>query len=295
MNIKEECVCVIIPSYNAEAVIQRSLESLLAQTYGNWRAIVIDDGSRDGTFPRIELMAKKDNRILPFRVNHGGASAARNYGLEIARHQEAEFLTFLDADDFLEPTALEQMVTTALKTGADIVHCKYYSEYTNGYRYEVRNLFPPGAVYSAKEFPKTVFWKMITGIQMNHVCTKLYRTALFEGVMFDTSMVTGEDLLVNTQLFTRAKSYAYLAQPLYHYIRDTAGGLTGDGISFRVKFACNWRVSLQILKLLPRWKMNTLRMRICVVGRPVCLVFSKAYRILRARLGRRQARRIAEQ
>lgn len=289
-NLETYTVCVLIPSYNAGELVERCLHSLIAQTYENWRAIVVDDGSQDDTRNRIDQFAKVDERITWYGMDHGGASVARNLALEKAAQCSPQYITFLDADDYLEPEALQAMLDRALETGADIVHCKYFSDYTSGYQYILRDLFPVGSVFSSNEFPKTVYWKMITGIQMNHVCTKLYRAELFQSVRFSTDMATGEDLLANMDLFSRAGSYAYLERPLYHYIRDTAGGLTGSGISLRIKFLCNWRISQEMLHRLPQWGMDTLWIRIWVVGRPISLLISKSIRAFIGKAGKLRQR-----
>jgi len=278
MLTEDKKICIVIPAYNAGDVIERCLQSLQAQSYSNWTAVVIDDGSKDDTAEKIASFADNDTRIHPIQGRHAGASAARNQGLEEVEKLEPDYITFLDSDDYLEPDTLEVFIQTALRTGADIVHCKYFSEYVNGYRYELSNLFPPDTVLRKEQFARTVYWKMISGIQMNHVCTKFYKAGLMRGMRFDTTMRTGEDLLMNIGVFSKAESYAYLARPLYHYIRDMAQGLTNSGMPVRKKLMYNWRISLKMLECLPDWKMDTLWYRLCVICRPLVLICSKTYR-----------------
>lgn len=268
----------MIPAYNAGGFIGCCLDSLQAQTYQQWKAVVIDDGSTDGTAQMIASYAAREHRVLMWKVKHAGAAAARNRALDEVERLAPEYVTFLDADDYLEPDALEALVQTARRTGADVVHCKYFSEFVNGYRYELANLFPDGSIFRAESFPRTVYWKMITGIQMNHICTKLYRAELIRGMRLDPTMPTGEDLMMNVELLTKAGTYAYLARPLYHYIRNAAQSLTNAGIPAKVKLKCNWKVSRRMLKLLPQWGMDTPWYRLCVVCRPLILVASKLYR-----------------
>ena len=276
-------VCVIIPAYNAGEVIARCLQSLLAQTFRDWTAIVVDDGSTDATPAEIARLAREDGRIRAIQGRHAGASAARNQGLDEAERLHPAYITFLDADDYLEPDALDVFYETAVRTGVDVVHCKYFNEYVSGYRSELGNLFPPDSVFHRAQFPRTVYRRMITGIQMNHACTKFYRAGLLRGMRFDVTMRTGEDLLLNVEVFSRAESYAYVARPLYHYIRDMAQGLTNSGLPGRVKLQCNWRVSRRMLECLPAWGMDTLWIRLCVICRPTVLVCSKIYRRILAR------------
>lgn len=114
-------VSVIIPAYNAEETITDTLESLLAQTYANWEAIVVDDGSRDKTADIAREFTERDNRIRLIQQQNGGESAARNTGVNEARN---DWLLFLDADDWISPLHLERL-TNELSgdLGLDAVHC----------------------------------------------------------------------------------------------------------------------------------------------------------------------------
>lgn len=97
-------VSVVIPTYNRAAVLCRALESVLAQTHENWEALVVDDGSTDGT---AELIAERfggEPRIRYYYQENGGVSSARNMGMQVAG---GEFIAFLDSDDVWAPWKLE--------------------------------------------------------------------------------------------------------------------------------------------------------------------------------------------
>lgn len=98
-------VSVVIPSYNAEAVIADSIGSVLAQTYGDWEVIVGDDGSSDATAERAQALSPRVRVVRAER--NGGPAAARNLAL---RHAEGELVAFLDADDWWLPEYLERQV-----------------------------------------------------------------------------------------------------------------------------------------------------------------------------------------
>src|SRR5262245_42283737 len=109
-------VSVIIPCYNGQRFLAKTLESAFAQTYPHTEIIVVDDGSTDGS---IELIEAYGDRVrAEFGLNRGG-SAARNRGTALAR---GEFIRYLDADDLLMPNALEQRVAALLKTGGDVAY-----------------------------------------------------------------------------------------------------------------------------------------------------------------------------
>lgn len=291
MDAREQLLIgVIIPAFNVASLIDRCLDSLAAQTFSHWCAVIVDDGSTDGTTERIEARAHMDERFVLIRGTHQGVSQARNAALDALRGMNPDYVTFLDSDDYLDSDALEMLLNLSLGADADVVQCNYYSEYTGGYTYVPKAVFPEGSVYSADRFGRTLYWNMVTGIQMNHVCASFYRAALLHGTKFDSRFVTGEDLLFNMEVFSRARIYAYTAKPYYHYLRDFTGGLTNSGVSNRDKLRMNWRLSREMLRRMPTWGVNPLLYGACILARPGVLVFSKTYRHVRSKVfGKRTA------
>jgi hypothetical protein len=114
-------VSIIIPAYHAADTIAETLESVLAQSSRNWEAVVVDDGSRDGTGDVVKRFMKRDGRIRMIRQRNRGEGGARNTGIAHARF---DWLLFLDADDWLMPRYLERM-TGVLEAdrNLDAVHC----------------------------------------------------------------------------------------------------------------------------------------------------------------------------
>ncbi len=108
-------ISVIVPVYQAEALLPQCVESVLAQTFSDWELLLIDDGSRDGSPALCDGYAAKDPRIRVFHKPNGGVSTARNLGLEQAT---GPYIAFLDADDAFEPAALETLWYLREKAGA---------------------------------------------------------------------------------------------------------------------------------------------------------------------------------
>ncbi len=121
-------ISVIVPLYNAEKYLGECLESLLAQTFQDFEVIAADDCSTDNSVKIIKSYAAKFGgrlKISKLKKNSGGASFPRNKGMENSR---GEYIYFLDSDDTITPTALEELYTLAKNFDADVVQCeKFYS------------------------------------------------------------------------------------------------------------------------------------------------------------------------
>jgi len=98
-------VSVVIPLYNKEQYIERTIMSILSQTFQDFEIVIVDDGSTDGSVEKAEAWI--DNRISVRRMEHKGASAARNEGILAAT---ADLITFIDADDEWKPRFLENVI-----------------------------------------------------------------------------------------------------------------------------------------------------------------------------------------
>ena len=145
MNRSDETflVSVIIPCFNVRPYIEAALDSLLAQSYQHWEAIVIDDGSSDGT--DMCVAAYRDQRIRLIRQGNQGVSAARNHGIEAA---SADGLLFLDGDDWLAPDALSRLVSCLKASKAVAVYGAFCFVTEDGQRITRRKSgpFPAGVI-----------------------------------------------------------------------------------------------------------------------------------------------------
>ena len=115
---------IVTPVYNVESFLDRSVQSILSQSYRDIELILIDDGSTDGSSSLCDELAKKDSRVKVIHKENGGVSTARNVGLEIA---SGEYLTFVDPDDFLAPdTYLANMEYLISHKDVDILQYPYW-------------------------------------------------------------------------------------------------------------------------------------------------------------------------
>ena len=119
-------VSVIVPIHNVEQYLRRALDSIHSQTHKDWEAILVDDGSTDGSGRIADEYAQMDRRFKTLHKENGGQSEARNVGLQ---HVKGEQLIFLDADDFLHPQLMELCLELMLRDNADLVCYTYDRSY----------------------------------------------------------------------------------------------------------------------------------------------------------------------
>lgn len=117
-----EC-SVIIPVYNSLGFIEKTLESVLNQTFRNFEIIVVDDNSSDRSYEILKRISKKDHRVRIFRndQNHGVAQT-RNRGIELAR---GKYIALLDSDDIWLPEKLERQIAFMQEKGCSLTYCSY--------------------------------------------------------------------------------------------------------------------------------------------------------------------------
>lgn len=116
-------ISVIIPCYNAEAFLQQSIESVLAQQYDNLELIIVNDGSTDNSAAILDHYASSyPGKIYVEHSPNRGVSAARNLGTNIAT---GEYIQYLDADDLLRPETLQKRIQTLQSSGADVVYANF--------------------------------------------------------------------------------------------------------------------------------------------------------------------------
>jgi len=112
-------VSLVVPVYNVESYLERCLESLVNQTFQDIEILCVNDGSTDDSQAIIDEFARRyPDLIVPFQKENGGLSDARNYGMKRA---QAEYITFVDSDDWVDPDWIEKLYARAVEESADIV------------------------------------------------------------------------------------------------------------------------------------------------------------------------------
>lgn len=233
-------ISVIIPVYRVERYLDACVASVVAQTFRDLEIVLVDDGSPDGCPALCEAWARKDPRIRVVHRENGGLSAARNSGLAVATGQ---FVTFLDADDTLEPDTLRQAWEAQQAHNAEmvIINLVYVDE----------NDQPLGkpdfTIFRDEVLDEDGVWQRYFALGEQKVyyaiaCSKLIKADLFRELRFREGK-RYEDQFLMPHLLHQCHTIVCLAYPGYRYIQHS-GSIMAQGSSRnyldRSEFLLEW-------------------------------------------------------
>jgi len=209
-------VSVVIPARNAEATIAETLDSLIGQTFQGWEAVVVDDGSTDGTVAEASRFAARDKRIRVVQQQPAGVSAARNFGIGLASN---DWLLFLDADDWLLPNHLERLLARIAQTpDVALVYAGCDWVGTGGVRIPRQQAFQNSGL-----FPLLSRYCVFA----IHACLVRRATVLLVGG-FDTTLRTCEDWDLWQRIARTNAKFGYVQEVLALYrVRPESASLDG--------------------------------------------------------------------
>lgn len=216
-------VSVIVPVYNCMDSVERCVLSLTGQSYRELQILLIDDGCDDGSSEICDRLAERDTRITVLHRNNGGVSDARNAGLKQAK---GEYITFVDADDYVEPEHIQDLLNLIQRYDCDVAVCSYVVEKESGRKESGRSLsrgfrqFFSGrkkaALYTQEQ---AVCELLVGGVIGGYCCNKLYRSTVLQGVEFDCGVKLLEDMAFNYRAFQKVRTMAFADNGSYHYVQ----------------------------------------------------------------------------
>lgn len=213
-------VSIIVPVYNGEKFLCRCLDSITAQTFTDFEAVLIDDGSTDQSGNICDEYAAKDGRIVVVHKQNEGVAKARITAFE---HCKGELITFIDADDYVAPDYLQKLSKPIIEDDADIVSCEYYI--LNGSKTIVVNGRITGSFCNdkKKEFLANHFFydKSVDGYGMSvYLWTKMVRRSLvLDALKTGEEMWYGEDQIAVFQMLLNSKKLVIIPDRLYYYVQ----------------------------------------------------------------------------
>lgn len=207
-------ISVIIPVYNTGAYLRRCVQSVIAQTLTDWELTLIDDGSEADTARLCDELAQSDTRINVVHKKNEGVSIARNLGLSLAK---GDFISFIDSDDWVEPTFLEEM-SKAMTDEVDIVIIDSTTIYSNGRTEPDEIAALKSGISSKEELTPNVLIDTAGG-----PCRCMYRKIVIieNEITFPVRLKFSEDRIFNLKAMGCSRAIFYLKRPLYcRYMRN---------------------------------------------------------------------------
>lgn len=205
-------VSIIIPVYNAEKTLDRCLNSVVNQTYKDIEIILVNDGSKDNSGKICDRWADKDARIKVIHKENGGASSARNKGIENA---VGEYICFVDSDDYVEEKYVEIMHNWIKQEGAQLAVCAREQFLAKEFDDEIVNV--KGNL--SRKHLMLLFSNWMYG-----PCNKMYLREIFlkNNITFDSKVLVGEDVLLVYQYLKQCSKVVYCHEKLYFADRSAS-------------------------------------------------------------------------
>ena len=203
----KDLISIIVPVYNTDSYLDRCFSAIAGQTYENFEALIIDDGSTDGSSSICDDWANKDSRFRVIHQKNAGQAAARNAGIDASK---GDFIAFADSDDYIAADYLQKLYDALVANEADISMCGYY-EYHKDETYKL-----------GPDFVRTI--DRVEALELlikddvfkSFPWGRLFRKELFDGVRFPVGR-NYEDLAINYRLFDKASHVTTITDPLYNY------------------------------------------------------------------------------
>lgn len=209
-----ELISIIVPIYNVEKYLRMCLDSIEHQTYSNIEVLLINDGSPDSSGEICQEYVARDSRFRYFEKANGGLSDARNYGIE---RSNGKYLTFVDSDDWLNLTYVEDLYQAAIRNDADTVvsHYTIYNESDRNYYVHIWDDYYEKTC-TGEELVLELPSLELNGYVYITSWGILFKKELFNNIRFPKGKVI-EDSRTNYKLFFRSNKVAYIHKEIYYH------------------------------------------------------------------------------
>lgn len=217
--MEKPLVSVIVPVYNTELFIERTIQSLLEQTYSNIEIILVDDGSTDSSGEICDSFARNHERIKVYHNVNNGVSYTRNYGLHVAH---GEYVHFVDSDDKLPNDFVEKMLHNMISNDSDVVFCGL----ARVFEYQEFLIRLEDRTYSIDDY----FVQLYKGDRFTTTssCIGMYKMQIIRdyGIRFPEELRCGEDAVFVIDYMKHAKKISSIKDTVYYYMYDNEKSAT---------------------------------------------------------------------
>lgn len=205
-------VSVIIPVYNAEKFLKKTINSVLSQTYSNLEIILINDGSTDNSRLICENFKKADNRIKLINKENAGVSSARNDGINLAT---GTYITFVDSDDYINRNFIESAINIFKSKKVDLVKFNFYKK---GKHFKLKHYY--SLPINEKIASNDIRIKNIV-FNSDDLCPCwgiVYKSSIAKKIRFDKNIKVGEDFLYVINYLKNSKTLFISNERYYYYV-----------------------------------------------------------------------------
>jgi glycosyltransferase involved in cell wall biosynthesis len=207
----EPKISVLMPVYNSSKFIEKTLRSLMKQTYTNIEIITLNDGSTDNSLEILNKLANEDNRIKVFsKKNEKSLPKTRNYLLSLNHN---EYFVFTDSDDIVDKDYIKVLYENLINYNADLSIC--------GFKWQLQEMPFINQPIKILTFtsPEHAIQRMILDKNIHFfLWNRMFKTSIAQGIKFDESYLQGEDLMYTIDYTKKCKKIVYTNELLYHYI-----------------------------------------------------------------------------
>ena len=221
-----EKVSFIVPVYNGEQRLKRCVESILNQDYEELELILVDDGSRDGSWERMRELAESDSRIRAVHKENGGVSSARNRGLAEAG---GTYVQFADVDDWLPMDATKLLVREMEQNRTELAVGGFYRVVDGNV--SQKGDIAEGGILSRREYADHMM-RSPADLYYGVLWNKLYRRDIIEqyGIRMDENISYSEDMIFNLEYLLHVSRISVVKAPVYYY-QYTRGSLVDQSLN----------------------------------------------------------------
>lgn len=232
-------ISIIVPVYNVESYIHRCVKSILSQTMTQLEIVLVDDGSTDKSGEICEEYKALDSRIKVIHQENGGLSAARNAGVMLAT---AEYVIFIDSDDYIARDMVETLYHMAKKNNADMSVCGVYNVYGE-------KIYPQ---YSREEefvcTGREAFRHILEGKRIpGTVCNKLIKRKIAAGIQFPVGRLY-EDAFYTLELVQQLGHVCVTTRPMYYYVHRPGSITTSKFRKADLDIICAYRETMELVR-----------------------------------------------
>ena len=208
-------ISVIVPVYNVEQYLKKSVDSIRCQTYQNLEIILVDDGATDRSGIICDCYKETDARVRVLHKENGGLSDARNAGMEAA---SGAYFMFIDSDDTIAPDTIEKLSDAATEQNCEIAVCNIVRTYDDGTTEPFSHPVDQLTVWTGQQRFAT--------LKQPSACNKLFRAELFKDVRFPKGKLY-EDTFVYHVLAYKARQIVLTGHDGYYYL-SRRGSILGQ-------------------------------------------------------------------